>query len=67
MSLHNSPKALRSALMVAEQIATLTANRDALREALECLYDEQNGAPLFRRALQWQAAMDKAQTALGGE
>ena len=35
-----------------------------LYESLRSLYDEQNGPPLLRRAKQWQAAMDKARTAI---
>ena len=33
-------------------------------EALEDLYAEQNGAPLWKRQEHWQAAMDKAEAAM---
>jgi hypothetical protein len=35
-----------------------------LREALENLRDEQNGAPLCTRETEWKAAMDRADAAL---
>ena len=35
-----------------------------LREALENLRDEQNGAPLCTRETEWKEAMDKADAAL---
>ncbi len=35
-----------------------------LRAALQDLYDEQNGPPLLRDELSWQAAMDKAEKLL---
>lgn len=35
-----------------------------LREALECLIDEQNGPPIERHAHSWQMAMDRARAAL---
>lgn len=35
-----------------------------LREALENLRDEQNGAPLCTREIQWKEAMEKADAAL---
>ena len=47
--------------------AALTAERDkvrVLREALENLRDEQNGAPLCTREEQWTQAMDRADAAL---
>ena len=47
-----------------ELAATLKAQRDALLEALQALYDEQEGPPLIRRHRQWQAAMDKARAAI---
>lgn len=37
---------------------------DELAEALQSLYDEQNGPPLIRYAEQWQMAADKASKAL---
>ena len=45
----------------------LTAEREkvrVLREALENLCDEQNGAPLETRRDQWQLAMDESRLAL---
>ncbi len=45
----------------------LTAEREkvrVLREALENLCDEQNGAPLETRRDQWQLAMDEARAAM---
>ena len=52
----------------ARQIETkLAASRErvrVLREALENLRDEQNGAPLCTRETQWKEAMDKADAAL---
>lgn len=39
---------------------------EAWRDALQALYDEQNGAPLIRHADRWQAAMDKASALLPG-
>ena len=35
-----------------------------LVEALQCLYDEQNGAPLIKHQKDWEEAMDKAESAL---
>ena len=32
-----------------------------LRDALQALYDGQNGPPLLRDEVSWQAAMDKAE------
>ena len=46
------------------KIAAVEAQRDALLEALQALYDEQEGPPLIRRHRQWQAAMDKARAAI---
>ena len=45
-------------------LCKLTRERDALLEALQALYDEQEGPPLIRRHRQWQAAMDKARAAI---
>ena len=45
----------------------LAAEREkvrVLREALENLRDEQNGAPLCTRETEWKEAMDKADAAL---
>jgi hypothetical protein len=45
----------------------LTAEREkvrVLREALDNLLDEQNGAPLSTREEQWKQAMDGAEAAL---
>jgi hypothetical protein len=50
-----------------EAEAALTAEREkvrVLREALENLRDEQNGAPLCTREEQWTQAMDRADAAL---
>ena len=47
--------------------AELAAERErvrVLREALENLRDEQNGAPLCTRETEWKEAMDKADAAL---
>ena len=46
------------------KIAAVEAQRDALLEALQALYDEQESPPLIRRHRQWQAAMDKARAAI---
>jgi len=35
-----------------------------LYEALQALYDEQNGPPLIRNQAQWESAMREAETAL---
>jgi uncharacterized protein (DUF342 family) len=45
----------------------LTAEREkvrVLREALENLIDEQNGAPLCTREEEWKQAMNEAEAAL---
>lgn len=42
------------------------AEIDELRAALEALYDEQNGPPLFAREHQWKAAMERARVVLAG-
>ena len=50
-----------------EAEAELTAEREkvrVLREALQNLRDEQNGAPLCTREEQWTQAMDRADAAL---
>ena len=51
-------------LPAAAELRRLHAQRDALLEALQALYDEQEGPPLIRRHRQWQAAMDKARAAI---
>jgi hypothetical protein len=38
----------------------LEAENAKLKEALQSLYDEQNGPPLIRHKESWQAAMDEA-------
>lgn len=38
---------------------------ERLRDALQSLYDEQNGPPQIRREKQWQAAMEAAEKLLG--
>ena len=40
------------------------AQRDVLLEALQALYDEQNGPPLIRHQAAWEAAMEKARAAI---
>ena len=35
-----------------------------LVEVLQCLYDEQNGAPLIKHQKDWEEAMNKAESAL---
>jgi hypothetical protein len=55
---------------IAEQqldIVTLGHEVGRLREALECLVDEQNGPPLLGHERSWCAAMEKACAALGEE
>lgn len=47
-----------------EYCLQMQSENACLREALQNLYDEQNGAPLVRREKQWQAAMDAAKKAL---
>lgn len=44
--------------------APLLAKIEKLREALQALYDEQNGPPLIRDKADWEAAMAKAGKAL---
>ncbi len=48
-------------------IVTLGQEVGRLREALECLVDEQNGPPLLGHERSWCAAMEKARAALGEE
>lgn len=48
----------------ADRIEALEAENKALREALECLVDEQNGPPLDVHAKSWCAAMDRARALL---
>lgn len=47
-----------------ERNGRIIAQRDALLEALQALYDEQEGPPLIRRHRQWQDAIDKARAAI---
>ena len=47
-----------------ERAAALKAQRDALLEALQALYDEQQGPPLIRHQAAWEAAMQKARAAI---
>lgn len=42
------------------------AELDTANDALQDLYDEQNGPPLLRHEKSWQAAMDKAEEVLKG-
>ena len=49
---------------LAERVLELKAQRDALLEALQALYDEQNGPPLIRHQAAWEAAMEKARAAI---
>ena len=46
------------------KIAAVEAQRDALLEALQALYDEQNGPPLLRHQSAWEAAIEKARAAI---
>lgn len=46
------------------RLAAVEAQRDALLEALQALYDEQNGPPLIRHQAAWEAAMEKARAAI---
>lgn len=48
----------------ADELDRRRAEIAELREALEALYDEQNGPPLFARERQWKAAMERAKVAL---
>lgn len=48
----------------ADELRRLHALNVELMEALQALYDEQNGPPLIRHEAQWQAAMDAARAAL---
>ena len=50
----------------AEADPVLLAENERLKEALQSLYDEQNGPPLIRYQKSWEAAMDKAEQALKG-
>ena len=47
---------------LAARVAELEAEKAELTDALQCLYDEQQGPPLElpRHKASWQAAMDKA-------
>ena len=45
-------------------LAAVEAQRDALLEALQALYDEQQGPPLIRHQAAWEAAMQKARAAI---
>lgn len=49
-----------------DEIDRQRAEIDELRAALEALYDEQNGPPLFAREHQWKAAMERARVVLAG-
>lgn len=48
-------------------VAGLRGGLEIMREALQALYDEQNGPPLLRREAEWNAAMDLARGALALE
>jgi hypothetical protein len=50
--------------MVEKRIAAEREKVRVLREALENLRDEQNGAPLCTRETEWKEAMDEADAAL---
>lgn len=71
------PEALRLAEMIendydqdwtcyaaASELRRLHHNNLVLLEVLQDLYDEQEGPPLIRRHRQWQAAIDKARSAI---
>ena len=57
-ALHNAIKRLQAELDTAKE------ENKQLRDALQDLYDEQNGPPLLRDEVSWQAAMDKAEKLL---
>ena len=45
---------------LAVELTTANDENKRLRDALQGLYDAQNGPPLARREKSWQASMDKA-------
>ena len=47
-----------------EALLKAEAQRDALLEALQALYDEQQGPPLIRHQAAWEAAMQQARAAI---
>ena len=47
-----------------QRLVRAETQRDALLEALQALYDEQNGPPLIRHQAAWEAAMEKARAAI---
>ena len=55
-------RARSEASRLAARVAELEAEKAELTDALQCLYDEQQGPPLElpRHKASWQAAMDKA-------
>ena len=54
-------------LEAAKMLRTQHKQIEQLREALQALYDEQNGPPLIRDAAGWEAAMELASKALEGK
>ena len=48
----------------AQRIVQCVNNFDEVCDALQSLYDEQNGPPLIRDEERWQEAMDKSSKAL---
>lgn len=56
--------AVKRAKELTEELATEREKVRELRECLENLLGEQNGAPLERRREQWQATMDQAFAAI---
>ena len=59
--------AIETGDMWCQQAKQSEERETALREALQDLFDEQNGPPLEKCAESWQAAHDKAARALSGE
>ena len=51
---------------MAAELMEANHENERLKEALQSLYDEQNGPPLIRYQKSWEAAMDKAEQALKG-
>jgi hypothetical protein len=61
---HSDQTLVRVGCRMKAELAAERANVRLLLEALENLCDEQNDAPLETRRDQWQAAMDKARSAI---
>ena len=56
--------AIDAAVRLLRELAAEREKVRVLREALENLLDEQNGAPLCTRETEWKEAMDEADAAL---